>query len=348
MGRLFFDVLLSVKIRGVMSENKKTALIISGGGAKGSFGVGVLEYLYRKYRNTGWFSITGGTSTGALIAPMAALMAAPEPMGTTVLKTLARVYTSVRTPDILKKTTRLDCLNETGPLYKLLKREFKREWFDWLQKYDSPVCYVVYVNFQTGQKVVVTARDQGMTITRFIKAMVASSSVPVVMQATIINGCECYDGGVRDLLPFGKAIELGAETIVPIFFDPANSIATTKKFKRFDRILLRAFGIMLSEIGKNDVEIADLINIGISAKNDLLKAFRNDRKNSEIVNRIFNKRKYKPLFSSNKRVIDIIKNVRPNKTLTTDSLTFDPKKMRLWLAAGKKKAKMVFKKSPFL
>ena len=331
-----------------MPTEKKTALVISGGGAKGAFGVGVLKYLYKKYRNTGWFSITGGTSTGALIAPMAALMAAPEPMGTAVLDALARIYTSVKTPDILKKTTRLDCLNETGPLYKLLKKEFKREWFDWLQRYDSPVCYVVYVNFQTGQKVVVSARDQGMTITRFIRAMVASSSVPVVMQAMIIDGCECYDGGIRDLLPFSRAIELGAETIVPIFFDPAKSIATTKKFKRFDKILLRTFGIMLDETGRNDVEIADLINIGISAKNDILKAFRRNRKNSETVNRIFNKRKYKSLFSLNKRVIEIIKNVRPNATLTTDSLTFDPKKMRRWLAAGRKKAKAVFRKSPFL
>jgi len=74
-----------------MSRSPKTALVISGGGAKGAFAVGVLKYIYTKYRNTGWFAITGGTSTGALISPMAALMAVPEPIGTQALETLVKM-----------------------------------------------------------------------------------------------------------------------------------------------------------------------------------------------------------------------------------------------------------------
>jgi len=46
--------------------------------------------------------------------------------------------------------------------------------------------------------------------------MSASPSVPVIMEPTIIDGQVCYDGGVRDLPPFTRAINLGAETILPI------------------------------------------------------------------------------------------------------------------------------------
>src|SRR4030067_1413861 len=87
----------------VMSRSPKTALVISGGGAKGAFAVGVLKYIYKKYRNTGWFAITGGTSTGALISPIAALMGAPDPTGSDALDVLVDVYTTVETTDILDK-----------------------------------------------------------------------------------------------------------------------------------------------------------------------------------------------------------------------------------------------------
>jgi predicted acylesterase/phospholipase RssA len=63
---------------------------------------------------------------------------------------------------------------------------------------------------------------------RFIDAMMASASVPVVMEATLIGKDVCYDGGVRDLLPFSNAIKLGAQGIVSIFLDP-RSISFPKR-----------------------------------------------------------------------------------------------------------------------
>jgi predicted acylesterase/phospholipase RssA len=83
--------------RKTMRESRRAALVISGGGAKGAFAVGVVKHLFLAYRETGWFAITGGTSTGALISPIAALMAAPDPMGSEALHTLERMYTTVST-----------------------------------------------------------------------------------------------------------------------------------------------------------------------------------------------------------------------------------------------------------
>jgi NTE family protein len=336
-----------------MSRSPKTALVISGGGAKGAFAVGVLKYIYTKYRTTGWFAITGGTSTGALISPMAALMAAPEPIGTQALETLVKMYTTVSTSDILKKkkifevVKHPDCLYESDPLNDLIHRNLCPKWFEWLQKPEAPECYVVYTRYKTGQKVGTSPRDKGMTRKRFIKAMLASASVPVFMEATIINKDVCYDGGVRDLLPFGKAIELGAETIVPIFLDPEKFSESKSKFKRIDKILFRTLNIMKDETLRNDYEMASLINIGIQAKEEVFDTFTEDPVALERLKKVFDKEAFRPLFGPEKRLVKIITDLRPDMPLTEDSLAFDPHEMSRWVDWGEEKAKKILKESPF-
>jgi predicted acylesterase/phospholipase RssA len=337
-----------------MSESRKAALVISGGGAKGAFAVGVVKHLFLTYRQTGWFAATAGTSTGALIAPIAALMAASDPMGSEALQTLVEMYTGVSTNDILEKQSifeliqRQDALYESDPLNDLLHRQFRPEWFEWLQRPESPHASVVYTNYQTGQKVTVSARDEGMTRERFLEAMRASASVPVVMEATLIDGDVCYDGGVRDLLPFGKVIALGAETIVPIFLDPERLSETRSRFRRMDKILLRTLAILVDETGRNDFAMANVINIGVQAKQEILNAFSRDAAALEKLQKVFNKDAYRALFGPEKRLVKIITGLRPDQPLTEDSLTFDPAKMSLWVDWGEKKAREVIQESPFV
>jgi len=337
-----------------MSDAKKTALVISGGGAKGAFAVGVIKRIYEVCRNTGWFTITGGSSTGALISPMAALMAAPDPMGSQALETLVHMYTNVSTSDILEKQNifeligRQDCLNESDPLNDLIHRRLRPEWFDWLRGPEAPHCYVVYCNYQNGQKVIVSPKDDGMTREGFIQAMLASASVPVVMEAAIIDGDVCYDGGVRDLLPFGKAISLGAETILPIFLDPEEFSQTRSRFRRMDKILLRTLAILVDEAGRNDFAMAKLINIGSQAKQEILSAFAQDPTALQRLQAVFDKEEFQALFGSEKRLVEIITGLRPDEPLTEDSLTFDPAKMRLWVNLGEQKAGEIILQSPFV
>ncbi len=336
-----------------MPRSKKSALVISGGGAKGAFAVGVLKHIFKTYRDTGWFSITGGTSTGALIAPIAAVIGAADPMGTEAFETLEQMYTNVSTPDILEKQsifeliTRQDCLYESDPLNDLLHRHLRPVWFEWLRNPDAPRCYVVYTNYQTGQKVVISPQDEGMTRERFIKGMLASASVPVVMEATIIDEDVCYDGGVRDLLPFGHAIELGAESIIPIFLDPEEFSQTKSRFRRMDKILLRTLSILVDETGRNDFAMANLINVGIQAKEEILSAFSQDQATLRKLQKVFKAEKYQALYGPKKRLIAIITGLKPDEPLTEDSLTFDPVKMQLWVDLGEQKAQEVFQASPF-
>ena len=337
-----------------MEEQKTTALVISGGGAKGAFAAGVVKHLYLTYRSTGWFKITCGTSTGALISPMAALMGAPDPIGSQALDTLVRMYTTVSTSDILRKRHllewlyRRDCLNESDPLTRLVRRNLSQEWFEWLQRPDAPECYVVYVNYQTGKLVKASPKSAGMNRKRFIQAMLASASVPIIMEPTMIDGDVCFDGGVRDLLPFGKAIELGADTILPIFLDPEECSETEDSFKRADKILLRTFAIMVNETGINDFKVAKLINIGIRMKDVILRTFKDNTAVYMELKDILEKDEFQELIGEGKRLVTLIEGLRPDKTLTEDSLTFDPDKMKDWVSLGEEKAKEIIKQSPFV
>ncbi len=335
-----------------MSKEKNTALVVSGGGCKGAFAVGVVKYLFKTYHDTGWFKIVGGTSTGALVSPMAALMAAPEPTCIEALNTLEHIYSSVGTSDILEKQNifelirRQDCLYESDPLNDLIHKLFRPEWFDWLQGPNAPECYVVYVNYQNGEKVVASPRDENMTHERFMQSMMASASVPVVMEATKIDEQVCYDGGVRDLLPFGKAIELGADMIIPIFLDPEKFPETTSRFRRLDKVLLRTLEILTDEVGRNDFSIAQHVNTAIQAKSEIMRTFKN---NPEVFNKleeIFNKDEFKGLFG--KRVVNIVSGIRPDMVLTQDSLTFEASKMSQWVAWGEKKASEIITENPFV
>jgi predicted acylesterase/phospholipase RssA len=94
-------------------------LAISGGGANGAYGAGLLQ----GWSETGTrpeFKVVTGISTGALTAPFAFLGSAHD-------ETLRRVYTTVRTKDIARSRSMLaalfdDALTDYEPLKGLLAR----------------------------------------------------------------------------------------------------------------------------------------------------------------------------------------------------------------------------------
>jgi predicted acylesterase/phospholipase RssA len=336
-----------------LPSQKRTALVISGGGAKGAFAAGVIRQIFRDYRGKGWFSIIGGCSTGALITPLAGLLGAPGEVAEEALQELINQYSTVTTADILEKNSviefikRQNCLNSSAPLRKRVNEVFRPECFEWLQREDMPYCYVVYTNYQSGCLEVVSPKDPGMTRERFVDAMIASASVPLVMEPTIIDGQVCYDGGVRDLLPFSPAIELGAETILPIMLDAGRVPPSESRFGRLDKVIFRTLAVMLDETGENDLQMAKRINTAILAKGEILRAVQGRPHCRKKIQAIFDKREYGELFGSEKRLVRIIDGLRPDKPLTDNPLHFDPELMRRWIELGEQKARSVLTSNPF-
>lgn len=336
-----------------MRNGKRTALVISGGGAKGAFAVGVIANLHDRFGNTGWFSIVGGSSAGALVAPFAAMLGADERTASRARETMVSVATRVSTSDILERRgllgllRRRDALNETEPLRQLLERSLLPEWFAWLQTESAPIVYAVYTNFRTGEKVTVTARDPGMDRRRFIGALVASSSVPVYMEPALIDGDECFDGGVRDLLPCEQAVGFGAEIILPIMLDPADPLPSAAPLGRLDRVLVRTIALLVHETGRNDLERAESFAAAGRVREELLASFADDPAALRRLERVFDAPANRELFGRGNRLVTVVTGLRPEAPLTSDVLSFVPARMREWMAAGERRADEVIRRSPF-
>ena len=330
-----------------------TALVISGGGSKGAFAVGVIKKIYERYRDCGWFSIIGGSSTGALISSAAAMLAGPEELALEAMDVLVKGYTESRTDDFLERNRIIDylhrrnSLNSTEPLRRLLHEKLRPEWFEWLQSDAAPTCYVVYTDFHTGDKIAVSPKDPGVDRERYIEATLASASVPVLMEPTYIDGSACFDGGVRDVLPIERAIELGAERIVPIFLDPEKMEETETDYKNIREVALRTVMICMDEIIRNDFLQAKYLQSATAFKNELWARLGRSRRARRKLEELCESEEFSELFGTGTRVIDIVDGLRPDKLMTYDMLTFEPESMRRWLQWGEDKAEEVLTANPF-
>jgi len=126
---------------GLVTGRPHTYLAISGGGANGAFGVGLLA---------GWtatgtrpeFTMVTGISTGALIAPFAFL-------GSDYDHVIEEVFTTTSTKDIAKKRSMLsaitsDAAASTEPLQELIARHV-----------DEPLMQAIAAEFQTGRNLLI-------------------------------------------------------------------------------------------------------------------------------------------------------------------------------------------------
>ena len=161
------------------------------------------------------------------------------------------------------------------------------------------------------------------------KAMLASASVPVLMDLVPIAGDQHTDGGVREFLPLGAAFASGVDLdhIIAISTAP---IAAKKKPGEIDAIvdvLVRTLDLMNTEVGRNDFQGAELFNsilrmvdnalaAGVS-KAALLKGIP-----TSVRNRIKDKRPIPVTF------------IGPTTHLDMDSLKFEPAVMRKVMKKG--------------
>lgn len=318
-------------------ENKK-ALVISGGGAKGAFAAGAIKYIMIELGLN--FDIVVGTSTGALIAP---LVVSKD------ISNLIHFYENVKKQDILNNRSEIfaflfsDSLNDTRPLKRLID-SFFGDKLRYKRLIESPTeLFVTVVNMQTGAVEYGNQHIDSKSI--LLKKILASASIPVVMPPVKIGKYQYIDGGVKEIVPLGKAIEEGATSIVSIILSPCqeNRKPMRKKFRNSMEILKRTIELLTDEIVDNDLKIANLYSEAIGYLDQIKKNAKEILaiKDSEL----------KKLFSgmenpfSGKRILEIT-TIRPDEELMESSLDFDPEKMRLMVDKGYKKAKEVFKNAP--
>jgi NTE family protein len=236
------------------------AVVLSGGGAKGAFQVGVLDELVT---NRGVnFDVWAGVSTGAIQALGGAMGDIPGLVAHwTSIKSDKDIYTENAT--ILGGLLGADSLHDTKPLRKRLK-----DYADETKlRATGKKLLLGVVSLQSGEFRVVDETAQGIADWVYASCAMPVYFKPLKTRATNGEEEQWVDGGVRDVTPLKAAMEQRPRAILVIRASaPPKSEKKTKLYKSLIKVGLRATGIQQAEVSKNDIENAQLINALIAAR----------------------------------------------------------------------------------
>ena len=234
-----------------MSEPEKTALILTGGGARAAYQVGVLkaiaEFLPRRAHNP--FAVICGTSAGAFNAVTLAINAQRFRSGVQYLES---VWKNFQVKDVYRSdpigvfrnsarwfvglvmstfgSNKLNCVSllDNTPLVKMLVQALPegkvQENIDAGYLHALNITASGYgsgqsVNFYQGAEGVLPwtrARRMGIPTQIEAKHLLASSAIPFIFPAVRINREFFGDGSMRQIAPISPALRLGASRVLII------------------------------------------------------------------------------------------------------------------------------------
>ena len=328
----------------------KKALVISGGGSKGAFAVGVYKHLVENFGLD--FNVLVGTSTGALIVPLAAL-------GKTDL--LEELYTTQKTENIVIKDNignRLnkDAIFEVTPLWDTINKYYDDAFYEELIESGKEI-FLNTTCLQTEELVVFTTVQEPIpskyyevrrleNAEHFRRAVLASACQPVFMTPVKVNkqvpgepfpDHQFVDGGVREYAGVQMAIDNDAKEIFTILL-ASDQPAEAPEFKTLFPILERTISIFTTDVSKNDLVIPVLYNEAITYIDAVKKKMKRAGVSNEDIQNWFHIRgRENPFEDKIPLKIHIIK---PSKPLGggAGGLIFDPAEMKGMLAIGERQA----------
>ena len=236
------------------------AIVLSGGGAKGAFQVGVLDELITQRGVKP--KIVCGTSTGAIQA----LAVAQNDVPKLVQQWLAlKGNRDIYTKRVLGPAGALfgdKALYGTAPLKRLLKNLADEERL----KKSKVELRLGVVDLQSGNFRTIDQKQPGIH-----NWVYASCAMPVFfdpLETKAADGArgQWVDGGVRDVTPLSSALQLNPRGIIVVRASPKPGSSSQKFYDNLVEIGLRAVGIQQSEVSINDVSNATLINDLIAAR----------------------------------------------------------------------------------
>lgn len=298
----------------------KLAIVLSGGGAKGAFQVGALDALVNTHGVKP--AIVVGTSTGAIQA----LGVAQNDV-----KGLVQVWESLKSDrDIYKERSGVigaafgeKALYNASPLRKLLK-----DFADPAKLAASGIdLRLGVVSLQSGE-----FRTIDQSVPDIHNWVYASCAMPVFFDPLQTSDKQQWvDGGVRDVTPLGAALELNPTSVLVIRASPTSQPASKKNYGGMISIGLRAVGLLQSEVSRNDLANAALVNDMLAARGQLFTGLEASGITGTEANRLLlplDKQISKYRFAR-------IHIVEPEEEYS-DTLEFDPAKIKKAIEAGRK------------
>ncbi|MDC3086343.1 patatin family protein [Pelagibacteraceae bacterium] len=184
-------------------ENKKTALIVEGGGQRGVFSFGITDTFIN--RNYDPFDIYMGVSNGVAVLCWYLIRETDNNLEK-MLYAAKGDYLSYKNIFIGKDIIKFHQMYEDGekmfrPSMEKIKNNLKGK--DYIAVVtDAIEANAEYYSFGDGE---------------WMPKMIASGTLPILVRTpSLINGRRKFDGGVADPLPIEKAYEMGAKKIIVI------------------------------------------------------------------------------------------------------------------------------------
>jgi NTE family protein len=230
-------------------DSKKIGLILSGGGARAAYQVGVLKAIHKilpkDAKNP--YDIIAGTSAGAINGVALASYAENHRIG---IRHLERIWTGF-TPDLIYRTDFKGVVRTLARLTRttLIGRKYKHDRVSLLD--NSPLRKLLseVIQFDNIQRAIDNGALHAMSVTgsglesgesvSFFQGhysitnwqrhrrigyrarvgldhLMASSAIPMIFPSVLINQEYYADGAVRQLAPISPALHLGAEKVLVI------------------------------------------------------------------------------------------------------------------------------------
>lgn len=297
----------------------RLALVLSGGGAKGAFQVGVLDALMNTHGVKP--SIVVGTSTGAI---QALGVAQGDVAG------LLDVWLGIRSDrDIYRERGVAGAIVfgekaifDAAPLRRLLKA-----FVDPAKLAASTIdLRLGVVSLQSGE-----FRTIDKSVPDLHNWVYASCAMPVFFDPLQTSDRQQWvDGGVRDVTPLGAALELNPTGVLVVRASPAGKSSTEKRFGGLIPIGLRAVSLLQSEVSRNDLANTSLINDMLAARDQMFTALEAAGSSAAEASRIL-----LPLDRQiSKYRFAQVRVIEPDEEFS-DTLEFDPAKIRRAIDAGR-------------
>lgn len=215
----------------------KTGVIDVGGGLRGIYAVGVLDYcMDQKIR----FDVGVGVSAGsANLASFAANQRGRNHQFYTEYA-FRKQYMSLE--NYLKKRNYVDL----DYVYGTLCRADGENPLDYPALRDNPMAFlVIATNAATGEARYFDKRDIHQDDYDVMKA---SSSLPFVCKPYPVQGVEYFDGALGDPIPVEKAFEMGCDRVVLILTKPENTPRASGKDELFARGIQRRYPVAAEKL----------------------------------------------------------------------------------------------------
>src|SRR5688572_9654705 len=243
------------------------ALVISGGGSKGAWAGGLVEYL-SKEQGMEW-DILIGSSTGSLLVPCVASKAWEEVKLAYTTSCQKDIFSNcpfvVRKKDdkfhasfnhisiLIQFLQQRKTLGESKSLRELIRRTFTRDLWKSM-KASGKVIIVTVSNLTNNVIEYKYARDFGYE--EFCDWIWISCNMVPFMSLVKKNGCEYADGGFGNPIPIQEAINIGATEIDVVVLQPRHRAIISPPASNAFILLLKAFNFMQHQLSRDDISVS--------------------------------------------------------------------------------------------